>query len=857
MKKSNTDCYLIRANALPYSALDKLEFTKTIAVQSDIVEMEAVAESLVDQLSEVLYKKIRESSCVAEQKSLLNLKRDIYNNRYKKVINNDIDKLSGAMRVPLVSWIAKKNEIDEKKLELESMFQTECSEKREIIKGICANNLLQTSILLSNYDLFQRLQIYLKHEDSKMSRKIRNTEISLLNYISRMTYKPSPFALFAGLNYGQVGEEPYIESKPKKNTNQCVINISFFKFIENKLLELDEFYQKGFISINQTLKINGETAVFITRKIEGTAGSDNIERVVELKLSEAMMLVINAFEKENVLDYQKIFQLTAERYGKDGAKLFIDKLIEAGLLQNFLIYPNQTIEYLQNLLKITSQSDNPLVQEIKKILEKFCRIQAGFSGENPLKQSVMIQEIKRGLEEIWDLFGEELKIDSNSLLFVDSHFPQSNLQIHRDIYDKLSDDVKSLSQFMRLFDDSILQEIALRIFYKENYKNQAEVDILKMYALFMKSDKGELWKKVQNDSTYNTIKRLRQKVYGFLKQHLLLDSAEITLPNEWLKKIFDDYPAELKQPKRFSYYLQMYENEKNKSFVLNKLGPGYYRHYSRYLSLFNQVDPLNEFSNYVKMQYKNMQRENETEYVDINAVLGLNINIHENILGKEISYPRSCPNPKKEQIKIAELTVRYDERWNTTYIYDRKNKKRVEVIPLGFLFPMIAPPLYNFVANYSKANGVEYSFWSKFIAENELDGQLIFPRIVYQNIVIDRKTWIIQPEEFAIGNDVKTFLENINVLEQRRIHSEVFVKVSANMDSFKEEYVTADFQAWMDEVKNTKLRKPQYINFKNQYYQQVAAKMISKTDHMIQMQEVLPDKSCAGTENAIELLVEF
>ncbi len=154
--------------------------------------------------------------------------------------------------------------------------------------------------------------------------------------------------------------------------------------------------------------------------------------------------------------------------------------------------------------------------------------------------------------------------------------------------------------------------------------------------------------------------------------------------------------------------------------------------------------------------------------------------------------------------------------------------------------------------------GVEYSFWNKYRAEMKDEGFHIYPRIMIGNVILDRKTWGVPKEWFSFDNDTDSFLSNIDIIKNNGIDDEVFLRISTTIDSFQEEYISSDFDTWMKEVKNTKLRKPQYINFKSYFHQQMAKKMIEQARKDVVFQEILPkgENSIKGATNAVEFLIE-
>lgn len=142
--------------------------------------------------------------------------------------------------------------------------------------------------------------------------------------------------------------------------------------------------------------------------------------------------------------------------------------------------------------------------------------------------------------------------------------------------------------------------------------------------------------------------------------------------------------------------------------VINKLGPGHGKHFSRYCNLFEK-NSNSDFVNSIKSNYKNISNHDKI-LVDLNAVMGLNINTHPPLLDNEITYPGCYPNEGINQIYLSDIEIFYDEKTERIQLFSKRYKKIIELVPLGFLFPMLAPPLYKVLSSFTQTNGIEYSF---------------------------------------------------------------------------------------------------------------------------------------------------
>ncbi|MDA6131293.1 hypothetical protein OSK38_28500, partial [Escherichia coli] len=81
------------------------------------------------------------------------------------------------------------------------------------------------------------------------------------------------------------------------------------------------------------------------------------------------------------------------------------------------------------------------------------------------------------------------------------------------------------------------------------------------------------------------------------------NNTEIVYINhEWLKNFTDKFPSIL-QGSNYSFYFQIANNDNKEILVINKLGPGYGKHFSRYCNLF-VGEGNDEFINSIKKSYR-------------------------------------------------------------------------------------------------------------------------------------------------------------------------------------------------------------------------------------------------------------
>ncbi|OOR38442.1 lantibiotic dehydratase, partial [Bacillus cereus] len=332
-----------------------------------------------------------------------------------------------------------------------------------------------------------------------------------------------------------------------------------------------------------------------------------------------------------------------------------------------------------------------------------------------------------------------------------------------------------------------------------------------------------------------------------------------------LKKFINKFPDLLKSKENYSFYFQIaYDNQDNRILVLNKIGPGLGKHFSRYGNLFlnSEYKENNRFINSLIEQYKKYD-QNGGVLTDLNAVLGLNLNMHPNLLNYEITYPGCNPSKGINQVALKDIEVLYDSNSDQLKLYSKQYRQNVKLLPLGFLFPALSPSLYKFLCGFSESNGIEYSFWNKFLNEHNNNFSLL-PRIMLGSVALDRRTWKINAKEIQKEFSKDTFETFINFhkwVKENQLPEDIFLRVANTMDAFSEnELLNQDLGSWIAEIKQTKHRKPQYVNFNNYFHIDALRKIIKDVNNTVTIQEVYPHPDDVyyqkNSKKCVEFLVE-
>lgn len=142
---------------------------------------------------------------------------------------------------------------------------------------------------------------------------MRNIEQSLINYLSRMIFKPTPFSSFTGLNYGFFSQEDSsFEINTKESKGHTRINMVYLKKIERMLLNRISIKNKCYVSLNQTIN-EEENYMFFRRGKDGTSQAFTGEAFIKIKKSELLKELIQYFEGISSMNIVEVVSFLSEK----------------------------------------------------------------------------------------------------------------------------------------------------------------------------------------------------------------------------------------------------------------------------------------------------------------------------------------------------------------------------------------------------------------------------------------------------------------------------------------------------------------------------------------------------------------
>ena len=146
-------------------------------------------------------------------------------------------------------------EIAQNSSELENKFNEELICIRENIKTLSKETVLTNGLVLSAPSVLDRIASYQKKEIARFRKKEKQTERTIVQYLTRIATKTSPFSTFTQIGLAEIKEQSSLIENAKLTSNQSFVRINNYilKRFKDSIVQNRTLVQGLRIVVNSTL----------------------------------------------------------------------------------------------------------------------------------------------------------------------------------------------------------------------------------------------------------------------------------------------------------------------------------------------------------------------------------------------------------------------------------------------------------------------------------------------------------------------------------------------------------------------------------------------------------------------------
>ncbi|OKO95291.1 lantibiotic dehydratase [Geobacillus proteiniphilus] len=622
-------------------------------------------------------------------------------------------------------------------------------EMKEHLLEICHNPVFRESILVASKSLYNKMIDFCNGKEIK---KYDYFLKAIHKYLIRISTRPTPFGLFAGVDFGKYTDENtsirYGKNKYKKFARP---DLEWLMKIVKKLEQ--EQYDQLWFTVNDSIFLKGERAYLLhsTRK-------DNDKRVHEISVRVTLPFKITCELASNLIHYQTLKKELIKQFpntSEEKIEHFLKQLIENEFLISNLRPPLTVMDQLDYLIKRLKESlieewSNELI-DIQQKIRTYTMTPLG-EGEQIYK------ELHKKMKKL---------ADTKNVLQVDMKLNLQEKKLNKQVIKDLNELMHILLPFSMTYQQTDSPFSRYKQEFIEKYGVDREVPLLEM----LDNDLG-----IGAPMDYTNPKNARlavgvphQLIDEQLREYFLhkyieavKDKKSITITEDEIKELgLDDYDYN-SIPDSLDINViikcdseQDLENNHFKYYIGPNLGSTHAgKSFGRFSYMMEGEEKLFETLNEEMLNLNN----DDGEYVTCELVYLPNetrhANVTRNIHNSEYELALFTNSSKDEYHRLSLSDILIGIENDMFYAKSKTLNKKLIITMNNMLNTQNAPNAIRFLYDIS-LDGKK--IWCNFPWDTIFQDYAYIPAIEYKNFVIAPRKWVIN--KIIKTNDKMSFTE--------------------------------------------------------------------------------------------------
>lgn len=816
-----------------YTPIHFYEF-ETFAVKDELLNellvLEQAKEISKNRCCDELYDHIQAASDNKERQRLLNIKRAVFNDR----ISADIPEKHRALLLKL----------REKHLQWDAVFRQQLTTHRKMLQQWAQHELLHKGLLLSSPTLYSQLPSFIMRDPAAFRHKEQKNEYSLLRYLTRMSFKTSPFSTFTYTGVATSGDN---------YTLPVVARLSSGVRLNNKLFDYIRLLMIHHPVLNEILEVQlNPTVVKENDHVQFLAAYRNIEAFQKMPGGSVVQWLHSLLTKPVAIrTLTDTLSTHIPDTDREQVKRYLLQLVSSGYLEAGIGCSAIDPEWDRQLLVFIKQHlpGHPLQELLLQLQQK----RELYALAPPAKRYHLLQEAGQALHALLTTLQQEAGVSGTDIhnggveqevrhqqerfdttRFMSQQFPVSAI-FYEDTYttekavlpqaatEALVNKVEQLCTLLESLDTMQEERIRMRDFFLRHYGEHHQESITSFYKTYYQQEK----KQQKEERKKGTSLSLTELLQPF---NITGETIHLT--------VNDFHTITQTAPCARGMFVQLFHDETGELCgVINHLLPGMGKVAGRFLDLFDPVitSHFNEWNERLHPGVMQLELSDGSSF---------NANIHPPLLPYGIRIPGGHSNyPANKLVPLSKVAVKYNPSTQLLSLVHTPDNKEIYAYDLSLQSFFNRSNFYQLLAHFNpdrrvSLRGLINAADERFPADKEHD-IVSKPRITFERtVIIRRKAWVIKTSCIPLpGNDeadaayyarLATWRLNAGLPE----HVFLFLKSYA-IPAGPEEKA----RMMKDDY------KPQYICFTKPLLVILFRKLLSRAGKHIYLEEMLPHVS--------------
>ena len=742
---------------------------------------------------------------------LLNLKRDVYNDRNLKKYQK-IESLKERIKKDISDLDSIKYKFEQEFKIFSDLFMLTLQKSINNLNEIIHQPFFKNGLLFASHILYNEIN-KTNFDFPYLNKKNKRLIISVLKYLTRSTTKTTPFSSFNNLFFLQQNINGNYHSSKNQIQSYFQVNNLFFYYLKEILLNINEFKNNLILHINTTLweeQNSKEWHFFVNH--------NNDESFKKFACSPILEFIRKEITQTDCT-YNELVLLIANETSETISNVaqFINKLVAEGFIK--LIFPVTVSQknWVLDLKVYLKQNDlEKRFQSFIDMLEMLNNTLIEMKSLDIDRRKDIIELSYKNIVHTFQLFDESneftKKVKPQDLYYEDTLQHIDSL-ISKSTYTNVEFSLKEVFYNLN------------NLFYKKSIKEHfskiltsnfdGKLPLLKFYeGIYLKNLKEQSFQ----EKSLATIRNIISSVQKIKENDLQVEFID-------LKQQFTSIDLKV-DTRPFGAYIQTTDKDFSK-IILNGFSNGYGANCSRF---------FNVCSNEQVKQIKFFNENNQKIIADVKDASLHNTNNYPALTDCVISV---CDdqNLKRDHtlLNLSDLYVIADANKSIILV----NKEKKEIIPISFSLEGMnrKSKFTQFLDIFNPNENIGYSILLENInklykKDLNMKSVVTVPRLCFgHTIIIQRKKWLIK----------KNVLTDIIYNTQENSLSKVFYK----LNKWKQKYDIPDevfIKIGSQDFKNPQNDnyKPQYIHFGIPVFVLLLQNILKKSDEIIELSEMQP-----------------
>ena len=801
-----------------------------------------------DLLSQQLSDFIQRQEDYRRRHPLQNLRRDLHRDRrlrldkYAALFTGDAS--ARALANSFREWEAAGRELEAGRQRWREQYAAEVLRHRHRLQALVDTPALLLGLPFSSTSSEQRLRSYRHKDPLRFRKKELQRERTLLQFLTRMASKTSPFSHFTTLS-----------AQSKIHLNNYLL-----AYWQTILEGLPGFYGQLPLVVNPSWRRTGAGYTFLLN-------SRNVESIQELA-EHPLVAALVTLLADGSLPFAELLEKALEWVDAEPEELaqFIRELIDYGVLEWDWPLSGRSVNWLEDLRELLRRSP-PFAEQadLQRVLDGLAEGKRQLEQVSAEQRAPILLEMQRTLEAGFApyLSGEEASSEAQG--FQRIGVGEFNFRAEKLVYEDVSSaeglewSVEDGTSIARELDRLLLRlegiaewpwEKAIAEHYTTHYGDRASVDLLSFYDSFYRRDGlGQNEQQLRPEWVDPLLDQLRAADYCDTQ------SGHCRLPWSFIDNCLpapDSIPREQGPAQAALVQLERHEGQWRALVEANLQGYG--KMMGRFLHLFPK-----ELTQAIRSWNAAQCPDSERWIENVDASY-FNANIYPPLLDWELAAPGS-QNELPPQQRIALVEVEVFAGPHGPQLRHRSTQQRLRPFNFGL------EALGNRSAMYRLLQAFAYRSPSTDLLVQLVDaayggtddrGVWHFPRIALgDHLLLQRRRWYFPRQTLPTyeQSEADFFLAVQTWRRQWRLPRHVFIRISPRM------IPTLGPQKSETENRRNDDYKPQWIDLEQALLVQLLARLLKRVDAYLEVVEMWPSPERApridGRPRAVEVLLEW